>query len=167
MRTKIMLALSVLVLSALNYGIYEKEQIKRHGETVLLELAPVDPRSLIQGDYMRLRYAVERNVPVHELASSEKRGYMVIRANKKSVAEFARIHKGEALAANEKLLHFHRQYNQIRIVPDSFLFQEGHAAHYEKAKYGIFKFDDSAKPLLVGLADGNREAIVVRDAAIE
>ena len=32
MRTKIMMALSVGVLAVLNYGIYENEQIKEHGE---------------------------------------------------------------------------------------------------------------------------------------
>ncbi|MFT6791681.1 MAG: hypothetical protein ACJA04_000891 [Cellvibrionaceae bacterium] len=46
--------LSILVLGVLNYGIYQKQKIKDHGEIVLLELAPVDPRSLMQGDYMRL-----------------------------------------------------------------------------------------------------------------
>ena len=29
---------------------------------MLLELAPVDPRSLIQGDYMRLDYAIARDL---------------------------------------------------------------------------------------------------------
>ena len=69
MRTKIMIILSVVVLAALNHGVYEKEQIKEHGETILFELAPFNPRSLIQGDYMRLRYAIERNAPAEELAS--------------------------------------------------------------------------------------------------
>ena len=40
----------LLVLAAVNYSIYGKEEIVRSGETVYLELAPVDPRSLMQGD---------------------------------------------------------------------------------------------------------------------
>lgn len=163
MRTKIMIILSVAVLAALNYGIYEKEQIKEHGETLLLELAPVDPRSLMQGDYMRLRYAIERNAPAKELASHQKRGYMVIRPDDHNVAQFVRFHKEDDLATGEKLLHFHKQYRRVRIVPDSFFFQEGHAKHYEDAKYGVFKFDDSGKHLLVGLADENRQEIEVTD----
>lgn len=162
MRTKVMIALSVLVLAALNYGIYEKEQIKEHGETLLLELAPVDPRSLMQGDYMRLRYAIERNAPVQGLGSHEKRGYMVIRPDENNAAQFVRFHKGEELAAGEKMLHFHKQYSSVRIVPDSFFFQEGHAKHYENAKYGVFKFDDSGNYLLIGLADEHRQEIAVK-----
>ncbi|XOT97907.1 GDYXXLXY domain-containing protein, partial [Alcaligenes pakistanensis] len=30
------------------------------GQTVLLELAPVDPRSLMQGDYMSLNFALSQ-----------------------------------------------------------------------------------------------------------
>jgi uncharacterized membrane-anchored protein len=160
MRTKIMIALSVLVLAVLNYGIYEKEQIKENGETLLLELVPRDPRSLMQGDYMQLRYAIGRKVPVKELASHQKRGYMVIRPDENNVAQFARLHKGEDLIGGEKLLHFHKKYSSVRIVPDSFFFQEGHAKSYRNAKYGVFKFDDSGNHLLVGLADENRKTII-------
>ena len=77
MRSYLMIALSVLVLGVLNYGIYQKEQIKNQGDIVLLELAPVDPRSLMQGDYMRLRYAVERDA-FDASQGRPKRGYMVV-----------------------------------------------------------------------------------------
>ncbi len=40
----------------LNFLIYKKENILKSGKTVLLKLAPRDPRSLIQGDFMSLRY---------------------------------------------------------------------------------------------------------------
>jgi uncharacterized membrane-anchored protein len=156
MRTKIMITLSVLILAALNYGIYEKEQIKENGETLLLELAPVDPRSLMQGDYMRLRYAIARTALAKELEPHQKRGYMVIRPDKNNVAQFVRFHNGEELTEGEKLLHFHKKNYSLRIVPDSFFFQEGHAKHYRHAKYGVFKFGNSGKPLLIGLAGGNR-----------
>ncbi|MFX7329222.1 GDYXXLXY domain-containing protein, partial [Acinetobacter baumannii] len=34
----------------------QKEMLLKEGQLVLLPLAPVDPRSLMQGDYMALRY---------------------------------------------------------------------------------------------------------------
>ena len=52
----------VLVLAAVNWKIAAKERIKTHGEIVLLDLAPVDPRSLMQGDYMALRFALTRDL---------------------------------------------------------------------------------------------------------
>lgn len=164
MRSNIMAGLAVLILAALNYGIYEKQEIIEKGEVVLLELAPVDPRSLMQGDYMSLRYAIERSEAVEaQMAEQKKRGYMVIRADGDKVAQFLRFHAGEELQAGERLLRFHKKYNRVTIVPDSFLFQEGHAKHYEAAKYGVFKFDENDKRLLVGLANEDRKTIVVAD----
>lgn len=46
----------LLLLGYFNWSIYQKEQTLRDGQLVLFELAPVDPRSLMQGDYMNLRY---------------------------------------------------------------------------------------------------------------
>lgn len=164
MRSNIMVGLAVLIFGALNYSIYEKQEIIRNGEVVLLELAPVDPRSLMQGDYMSLRYAIERSEAVDaQKTGQKKRGYMVIKADGDNVAQFLRFHAGEELEAGERLLRFHKEYNRVTIVPDSFLFQEGHARHYEAAKYGVFKFDESDKRLLVGLATEDRKTIVVTD----
>ena len=159
MRTRGVILLAGMVLAVLNYGIYEKEQIKANGETVLLELAPVDPRSLMQGDYMRLRYAIERQAPAELIAAQQKRGYMVVRLDENNVGQFARLYQQEELGPDEKRLHFHKKYNALRIVPDSFLFQEGHRELYEAAKYGVFKFDGSGNHILIGLADENRKVI--------
>lgn len=162
MRNRIMIALSLLLFGALNYGIYEKQQIIATGETLLLELAPVDPRSLMQGDFMRLRYAVERAaVEAPDAEEQKKRGHMVIRSDARRVAAFVRFHAGEELQPGERLIRFHKFYGRFHIVPDSFLFQEGHAAFYEDAKYGVFKFDPDDARLLVGLADETGKTIVV------
>src|SRR5690606_24345673 len=49
-----------IVLLVVNTGIYQREQILQQGQTAVLALAPVDPRSLMQGDYMALRFAAEQ-----------------------------------------------------------------------------------------------------------
>ncbi len=162
MKSKIMLILSFFILSILNYGIYEKEEIKNNGETILLELAPVDPRSLMQGDYMRLRYAIERTAPSTKIQHTAKRGFIVIEPDKNNIAKFVRFHSGESLQEKEKLLKFHYKYG-IKIVPDSFLFQEGHAKYYEDAKYGVFKFDKNGNKLLVGLAGTDKKIISIME----
>ncbi len=161
MRTKLMIVLSVLVLAVLNYGIYEKEQIKANGDVVLLELVPVDPRSLMQGDYMQLRYAIESAVPVKDLQDTQQQGTMVIKPDDKNVAQFVRLHDGEALAPSEYVIKFRKRGKRAVIVPDSFFFQEGHGAAYEQAKYGVFKFDQAGNHLLVGLADEHGKTITV------
>ncbi|MFZ2755004.1 MAG: GDYXXLXY domain-containing protein [Lysobacteraceae bacterium] len=48
----------LLALVVVNHGIVQRERILSDGRVLLLELQPVDPRSLMQGDYMALRFAV-------------------------------------------------------------------------------------------------------------
>ena len=56
-------AATLLVLGGVNWSILAKERIKDNGESILLALAPVDPRSLMQGDYMALRFEIESHIP--------------------------------------------------------------------------------------------------------
>lgn len=57
------LALSIaLVLGLAAWSVLGFETLLRQGRTVYLELAPVDPRSLMQGDYMALSYQLEREI---------------------------------------------------------------------------------------------------------
>jgi hypothetical protein len=53
---------ALLVLGAVNFSIAGKERIKRDGEVIYLDLAPVDPRSLMQGDYMTLRFRLATEI---------------------------------------------------------------------------------------------------------
>jgi uncharacterized membrane-anchored protein len=55
--TWLVIAGLILVLGVANYDIWQKQQIVENGQQILLKLRPVDPRSLMQGDFMRLRYA--------------------------------------------------------------------------------------------------------------
>ena len=52
----------VIILGLVNWQIYQKEQHLAHGTKVYLELAPVDPRSLMQGDYMALRFKIADDI---------------------------------------------------------------------------------------------------------
>lgn len=141
-----------LILAFFNYSIVEKEDIKNHGETVYLKLAPVDPRSLMQGDYMRLGYDIARHISVTDRRPS---GTIVIQADAKGVGQFVRLHNGEPLKTGEKLVPYTSQFKRPFIIPDAFFFQEGKATQYSKAAYGIFKFKGPFERILIGLADSS------------
>lgn len=47
----------LLALAVANHGIVKRERLLSDGRVLLLELAPVDPRSMMQGDYMALQFA--------------------------------------------------------------------------------------------------------------
>lgn len=156
-RESILIISSIIVLIVLNFAIFEKEQLIKNGDTVFLALAPTDPRSLMQGDYMVLRYEIER---VSALSSRYLHDYMIIELDNNKIGSFKRFYQsGETLAENEKLLSYHQEHSRIQIAPHAFFFQEGHAQIYQRAKYGEFKFDKSGNHLLVGLADKDLKSI--------
>ena len=61
MRRLLVFIIAVVVLGVVNFEIYKKEQLLAEGMTVFLELMPRDPRSIMQGDYMVLRYNIARS----------------------------------------------------------------------------------------------------------
>lgn len=151
MRTSLIILWSLIVFAAFNYSIYDREQVKKHGVTIYLKLAPVDPRSLMQGDYMRLRYEIENSFP-QEVPHIRK---VVICADENNEAQFVRVYDKEPLGEGEYLLNTQNR----RIMPNTFLFQEGHRKPYEEARYGIFKFTSNGSSLLVGLANKDHQEI--------
>src|SRR5207247_8096849 len=58
MRSAVAFISCAMVLALLNFSIGGKERQLESGKVVYLELAPVDPRSLMQGDYMALRFKI-------------------------------------------------------------------------------------------------------------
>jgi uncharacterized membrane-anchored protein len=146
MKKTILLITTMLILVSINFLIVKKEETLKNGRTMLLALAPVDPRSLMQGDYMILRYAIARN----NTSDLEESGCIVITLDKNEVASYVRVHKNEPLKPDEHLL-FYRNRGGMRLGAESFFFQEGDADLYSKAKYGELKVDESGQSVLVGL----------------
>ncbi|MFK5983382.1 MAG: GDYXXLXY domain-containing protein [Flavobacteriaceae bacterium] len=142
-----------------NFGILSKENVLKEGELVLLELAPVDPRSLIQGDYMQLRYKISET-DFSYLDSISKRGYYVVTLKDNGVAEKVRIQENkEPLQKGEYLINFTYGNWNINIGAESFFFQEGEGEKYEAAKYGGLKIDREGNSVLIGLYDENLNQI--------
>lgn len=147
-RQSVLWGVTLLILLLINYQTYQREQLALNGKIILLKLAPVDPRSLIQGDYMRLRYALTDEI---ENNTSLERGQVVVRIDSNNVANYVRIYDSASpLADNEILLPFRRDYT-VHVGPRSFFFQEGQAQYYEDAEYGEFRISESGSILLVGL----------------
>jgi uncharacterized membrane-anchored protein len=134
-----------------------KEQVLQGGQLVLLELAPVDPRSLIQGDYMRLNYAINNELRGNE--SWPQDGHVVVKLDENQVAKFVRRDAGESLGPGEHRIRYRRRSRGFRIGTDAFYFQEGHASRYESAKYGEVRLAGSGESVLVGLRDARRQPL--------
>lgn len=140
----------ILFLGYFGYSILNKEYILDEGEKVLLKLAPVDPRSLMQGDYMTLNYAMGNDIRTRE---DEKGTYLVISKDNNDIGKLKRIQEGELpLSENEYLIKFKKgRWDNIRIGAESYFFQEGKAKSFENAEYGCLRIDEHGNTVLEGL----------------
>jgi uncharacterized membrane-anchored protein len=142
---------ALLVLGAVNLSIIGKERIRRDGEVVYLELAPVDPRSLMQGDYMALRFALTRDLDRLAGATPAREGetrLAPVTLDARRVAHAA----GEGGAALN--LRYRIRGGQVWLGTNAFFFEEGTAERYTGARYGEFRVDrGTGEAVLVGLRD--------------
>ena len=148
----------VLVVMTMNIAKYEAHLAT--GDTVLLGLAPIDPRGFMQGDYMTLSYALERDVfaalnrdpgsyPTNE------DGYVIVALDNNKVAQFMRLADSQPknLATNEMAIHYRIRNGAMQLATNAFFFQEGHGEAFEAAEYGLFRVNDKGEPLLTNLVD--------------
>jgi uncharacterized membrane-anchored protein len=165
MRSAIALIACLAVLALVDFSIAEKERQLESGTVVYLELAPVDPRSLMQGDYMALRFKIAvdarpamarsessgtRRFPAQrDLASAD--GRIVAALDQSSIAKYQRLDDRTPLAPNEVLLRYRVRNGEIKFAANAFFFQEGTAQRYAGARYGEFRVAPDGELLLTGL----------------
>ncbi len=153
----------VAILVLVNWSILKKEDQLASGKIVYLELAPVDPRSLMQGDYMSLNFRigteVYRDLPKtkeyrgwrHNADASD--GYVIVKLNQNGVASFKALYTGQALGADETLMRYRVRNGAVKFATNAFFFQEGDAKFYQPAHYGQFRVDGEGELLLVAMYD--------------
>lgn len=146
----------IVVLLLFNRSVWEKEETLSTGKLALLELIPVDPRSLMQGDYMRLRYAISRGSSNDSMA---KRGYCIIKLDKRGVGSKVRFQDDIVPLHDGEYAIRYTNSSNISIGAESYFFEEGQAEKYEAAKYGGMKIDNHGNNILVGLYDENLNKI--------
>ncbi len=159
---------TLVVLVMVNAQIVGKERIVRDGATVLLALAPVDPRSLMQGDYMALRYALAEEVAEAADAAEVADGEVVIELDESAVAQFVALHDGQPLASGHHLLQFRVRGEAVRLASDAFFFEEGQGESFARARFGALRVATDGSAVLTGLRDQNLKPIElppIRDPA--
>ncbi len=145
MRSKLSLLGLALVLATINLLIASKERALDQGRTVILELAPVDPRSLMQGDFMALNYALTQKLP----ESAPDEGVIYLELDDRGVATSLSTRPLTGRTA----LHYHREQGRVLFDTESFFFQEGQGPLFTGARYGELRVDREGYPILVALLD--------------
>ena len=164
-RAVIAIATAALILVLVNLSIAGKETLLAEGRVVYLQLAPVDPRSLMQGDYMALNYTVAQQAAsklYSEGGADDRSGAMaaadgriVVRLDNRSVASFVRIEDGRPLADNEVAMRYRVRNGTLKFATNAYFFQEGTGERYRKARYGMFRVAPDGELLLTNLCDEN------------
>ena len=151
MRKAVALVAGLAMLALVNFGIYQRELLLTQGRIVLLELAPVDPRSLMQGDYMRLNFALANQAFPLERRHALADGHIIVALDSNRVGRFRRLADGRPLAPGEIALRYRIRAGQPNFATNAFFFEEGTAQAYAGARYGEFRVGEDGEMILTGL----------------
>lgn len=169
----------IIILGLVNWSILTKEKHLAEGQIVYLKLAPVDPRSLMQGDYMALRFQIEieiRKALAKEHARTKSNteanqealmttdttesadldasdSYVIVTLDERKIGTFKSLDQPHTLAKNELRMQYRVRNDVVKFATNAFFFQEGHAKYYQSAQYGQFRVNNKGELLLVSLYD--------------
>ncbi|QYJ99833.1 GDYXXLXY domain-containing protein [Shewanella psychrotolerans] len=148
--------LSASLLILVNWDIFTREAWLAKGDVVRLKLAPVDPRSLMQGDYMTLNYEIM--APIRSSTTEQNLdAYVRVKRDPDLVAQYigveTRYLDSTALAENELLLQVRVRGGQVKLATNAYFFEEGKGKHFAAAKYGEFRVNHKGELLLDALLD--------------
>ncbi len=161
------IALSVVALLAvINVGIWQKEQLIRHGQVLLVDLRPVDPRSLMQGDYMALAFSLPSGVdgidgidePAPRLWATQ-RPRVLARRDERGVAQLRIPDPAQPRQAGEIEVELTLKGGRWTLVTDAWFFAEGEGQRWAAARYGEFRVDAQGRALLVGLRNAQLQRL--------
>ena len=173
---KILLIINIVILFVITgFSANKEENYKKLDSYFYLELTPVDPRSLLQGDYMTLNYDITDKVrdfiynnrthiydgeneneveEIRELKklADAKKAYIAVRLDKNKVAKFVKVTKEKTDEKDLLFIAYKTDGFDVNINANSYLFQEGTGGKYQNARY--------SKVVLVG---NNLRLIDLRD----
>ena len=133
------------------------EDVLANGRIVYIALRPVDPRSLIQGDYMAVAFNVDR-LP----APREINGEVIALADidDRSIATIQGLAApGAKPQADQIAVKLRQKSRRWFVGTDAYFFEEGRADDFAHAKYGQFRLGTDGRLLLVAMTDDNLKVL--------
>ncbi|WP_010113158.1 GDYXXLXY domain-containing protein [Acinetobacter sp. P8-3-8] len=180
MKKIIPLCLALLSIAVFLGLIFKNEWHLKHSQSIYVRLQPVDPRSILQGDYMRLNYQLyfapqnsilentdqqntnQQNINQEEHIFSGHYFDQIIQ-NKSSIVTYVEldpqrrvIHTSFEPLKNVQIQRLvlqnpNNRYTMLYPASKSFLFAEGLAECYQQAEYAEFKVDEQGNAILNAL----------------
>jgi len=153
---------ALLVLMAVNINIYYKENTLAHGRIIYIPLAPLDPRSLMQGDYMALNFSwLSSGLARAAIEGSVPGQYFLAAIDSNKVADLIAVSVSGPLTTPSNLvtIKFRIENDKVVFASTAFYFEEGTGQRYESARYGEFRLGDDGTLLLTGLRNSEFELL--------
>lgn len=149
----LLVATFALITALAGRAVWQFERTLREGDMVLLQLAPVDPRSLMQGDYMALRFALDNDIVTSAWRDVPR--YVYVSRDPEQRGSFASAGDAATPPPGTLMLRVRRHDGRASVGPNAFFFQEGTAAAHEAARWGEFRVMRDGTSLLTHLRDEN------------
>lgn len=130
------------------------------GETIILQLEPIDPRSLMQGDYVILNYDISTlDADKHGRGLGKDRVKVVLQKNAQGVHVFKSFYRKDIrLAKEDVVLNGRITGNRVVYGIESYFVPEGTGLEVEKnANYAVVKIPLSGNAMVAGLINNLSE----------
>lgn len=149
------------------YAVQQKEALLENGERVILALRPLDPRSLMQGDYMILALEIENaayralqaEVTPETNPDAYLKGTIIAAPDENGVFQFVRLDNGGPLEPAEVRLVYRGKRHGTQVGSGSFFFQEGNSGLFETARFVELRAGKNGETLITHLLDENGRRI--------
>lgn len=138
-----------LIAFATNYTIHKYEDILTNGESIILKTAPVDPRSLMQGDYMTLNYEILADIGEEwgKNLEEEKTQYFIyalLKRDSLGIATLCRLETKAPTTFDGCTPNIYLPVNVAmwwpRLPSQDYFFAEGKGEYYAQAEYAEYRF---------------------------
>ncbi|MGD8189297.1 GDYXXLXY domain-containing protein [Brevibacillus ginsengisoli] len=150
----------LLQLGVTGYQVVKSEIILSQGTEIKLNLAPLDPRSLLQGDYVRLNYDISDAhtlpLPEHNQWGFEQKVRVVLQRDDKGIYILKGLTdvNGPSSKINEVILNGKRQGDRLEYGIETFFVPEGKGFDVQShAKFALVRVGSNGDAILETLLD--------------
>lgn len=150
----------ILLAGLFIFSVVKMENIRGNGKELYLKLAPVDPRSLMQGDYMTLSFDLDNQISyIRYLRDDMKFPFKYVVVSQDSCKYLRGQDELTPCEDNEVVIKLaHKDYWHF-LPTKSYFFQEGTEQKYSNSEYARVKVDEYGNFVIVALCDENKKDI--------
>lgn len=161
-RPLLLLIAIVLQLAFIGYQVIANEHALRSGTPIKLAIAPIDPRSVLQGDYVTLSYTISTPAPS---AQTELEGThpasvkVVLKSDANGVYQFSRLYKKEHSIGSDEVIINGRwdgwdNWGSIHYGIETYYVPEGTGADVQRdARYAYVRVGRTGNAILERLSN--------------